>query len=89
VRDELDGHRHADDVEGVFAALAGCGDTTRLEQYPVLLGAVARAAGMSPTEAAHLAVHGVLLGVLTAAPKLFAIDYDRRDRDRRTTRVPG
>jgi urease accessory protein len=44
------------------------------EQYPVLLGAVARVAGLDPAAAAHLAVHGVLMGVLTAAPKLFAID---------------
>jgi urease accessory protein len=44
------------------------------EHYPVLLGAVAHLAGLSPLEAAHLAVHGVLMGALTAAPKLFAID---------------
>jgi urease accessory protein len=47
---------------------------TPCEQYPVLLGAVAERAGLGAAEAAHLAVHGVLLGVLTAAPKLFAID---------------
>jgi urease accessory protein len=44
------------------------------EYYPVLLGSVASAAGLDHTEAAQLAVHGVLMGVLTAAPKLFAID---------------
>jgi urease accessory protein len=44
------------------------------EYYPVLLGSVANAAGLDHTEAAQLAVHGVLMGVLTAAPKLFAID---------------
>jgi urease accessory protein len=58
----------------VTAALWPLPTTTQREQYPVLLGAVARAAGLHPLEAAHLAVHGVLLGVLTAAPKLFAID---------------
>jgi urease accessory protein len=44
------------------------------EYYPVLLGSVANAAGLDHTAAAQLAVHGVLMGVLTAAPKLFAID---------------
>ena len=44
------------------------------EHHPVLLGAVARAAELSSLQAAQLAVHGVLMGVLTAAPKLFAID---------------
>jgi urease accessory protein len=44
------------------------------EYYPVLLGSVAHAAGLDERQAAHLAVHGVLMGVLTAAPKLFAID---------------
>jgi urease accessory protein len=58
----------------VTATLWPIPPSTSTEHYPVLLGTVARAAGMSPTEAAHLAVHGVLLGVLTAAPKLFAID---------------
>lgn len=44
------------------------------EYYPVLLGSVAKAAGLRKEQAAQLAVHGVLMGVLTAAPKLFAID---------------
>ena len=44
------------------------------EQHPVVLGAVARAAGLDPGAAARLSVHGNLLGPATAAPKLAPLD---------------
>jgi urease accessory protein len=44
------------------------------EQHPVVLGVVARAAGLGPEGAAHLAVHGNLLGPASAAPKLATLD---------------
>jgi urease accessory protein len=44
------------------------------EQHPVVVGVVARAAGLAPETAARLAVHGALMGPATAAPKLAAFD---------------
>jgi urease accessory protein len=46
----------------------------RVEVYPVVLGAVAAAAGLDPAAAARLAVHGVVMACVSAAPKLLAID---------------
>lgn len=48
--------------------------TLTVEQYPVVLGAVAAVAGLGPAEAARLAVHHALFGPLNAAPKLLPID---------------
>lgn len=48
--------------------------TCPVEQYALVLGVVAAAAGLAPAEAARLAVHHALFGPLNAAPKLFAID---------------
>jgi urease accessory protein len=45
-----------------------------IEIYPIVLGAVAAAAGCDPAAAARLAVHGIVMTVVSAAPKLFAID---------------
>lgn len=45
-----------------------------VEQYVVVLGAVARLAGLSPHAAARIAVHNLVAGAATAAPKLYAID---------------
>jgi urease accessory protein len=54
----------------LWPAVAACPAT----QHPVVLGVVADAAGLSPVDAAALALHGQLLGLLAAAPKLFALD---------------
>jgi urease accessory protein len=53
-----------------WPAVAAC----PAEQHPVVLGAVARAAGLDPEAAARLSVHGNLLGPATAAPKLAPLD---------------
>lgn len=42
--------------------------------HAVVLGVVVMAGGGTPLDAARLAVHGHLAGVLTAAPKLMALD---------------
>jgi urease accessory protein len=44
------------------------------EHHPVVLGAVAAAAGLSPSAAARAAVHACVMGPCAAAPKLWAID---------------
>jgi urease accessory protein len=41
---------------------------------PVAVGAVARVAGLGALDAARIAVHNVVMGPITAAPKLLAID---------------
>lgn len=55
---------------GSWPAVATC----PAEQHPVVLGVVARAAGLTPGDAARLAVHGTLLGPAAAAPKLAPLD---------------
>jgi urease accessory protein len=45
-----------------------------VEQQPVVLGAVVAAAGGTARDASQVALHGHLTAVVTAAPKLFAID---------------
>ena len=45
-----------------------------VEQHPVVLGLVARAAGLAPAEAAALAVHGLMAGGVSAAVRLLPID---------------
>ena len=47
---------------------------TSIEQYPVVLGAVAAAGGLSQDESVQLCVHHALFGPLNAAPKLMPID---------------
>jgi urease accessory protein len=42
--------------------------------HAVVLGAVAAAAGLSPTAAARAAVHACVMGPCAAAPKLWAVD---------------
>jgi urease accessory protein len=42
--------------------------------HPVVLGAVAAAAGLTPEAAARSAVHACVMGPCSAAPKLWAID---------------
>ncbi len=62
---------------GLRRAAARCWATVGdcpVEQYPLVLGVVAAAAGLPPADAARLAVHHALFGPLNAAPKLFAID---------------
>jgi urease accessory protein len=44
------------------------------EHQPVVLGAVAALAGRSPLDAAYLSVHHHVMGVVSAAPKLMAVD---------------
>jgi urease accessory protein len=46
----------------------------RVEQQPVVLGLVARAAGLTPLEAAWLVLHGIMSGGASAAVRLLAID---------------
>ena len=46
----------------------------KVEQYPIVLGAVAVLAGLAPLDGARIAVHNLVTGAATAAPKLFAID---------------
>ena len=46
----------------------------QVEQHPVVLGCVAREAGLSPAEAASLALHGSLMGGAAAAVRLLPID---------------
>ena len=41
---------------------------------PVAVGIVARCVGLSPVDAARLALHALVMGPLSAAPKLFSID---------------
>jgi urease accessory protein len=43
-------------------------------QHPVVLGAVAAAAGLDAAAAARLALHGAAMTVVNAAPKLIALD---------------
>ncbi|HET7488597.1 MAG TPA: urease accessory UreF family protein [Acidimicrobiales bacterium] len=50
--------------------IAGVG----VEQHPVVLGLVARAAGLAPAGAASLAVHGMLAGGASAAVRLLPLD---------------
>ena len=45
-----------------------------VEPYPIVLGLAAHAAGLDPVDAARIAVHSLLTGPATAAPKLYAID---------------
>src|SRR4029077_9358469 len=44
------------------------------EQHAVVLGVAANAAGLSPVEAASLALHAVLMGTAAAAVRLLPID---------------
>ena len=44
------------------------------EHFAIAVGVVARHAGLSGLDAARLAVHGLVMTTLSAAPKLFAID---------------
>jgi urease accessory protein len=44
------------------------------EHQPVVCGAVAALAGQSPLEAAYLTVHHHVMGPVSAAPKLMAVD---------------
>jgi urease accessory protein len=44
------------------------------EHQPVVCGAVAALAGHSPLEAAYLSIHHHVMGAVSAAPKLMAID---------------
>ena len=44
------------------------------EHHPVVVGVVARAAGLEPGDAARLAVHNVLAGAASAAVRLLPID---------------
>ena len=48
--------------------------SVEVEQHPVVLGLVARAAGLAPAEAAALAVHGLVAGGVSAAVRLLPID---------------
>lgn len=41
---------------------------------PVAVGLVARIGGLAPVDAARLALHALVMGPLSAAPKLFSID---------------
>jgi urease accessory protein len=54
----------------LWPAVAGC----PAEAHPVVLGAVAAAAGLSAEAAARAAVHACVMGPCAAAPKLWAID---------------
>ena len=45
-----------------------------VEPYPIVPGIAAHAAGLDPVDAARIAVHNLLTGPATAAPKLYAID---------------
>jgi urease accessory protein len=47
---------------------------TDAEQHAVVLGWVARAAGLSPDEAASLALHNILMGGAAAAVRLLSVD---------------
>lgn len=44
------------------------------EHHPVVIGAVARAAGLTPDDAARLAVHHLVAGAVSAAVRLLPID---------------
>lgn len=57
-------------AQGVWPDSAPIG----VEPYPIVLGIVAHTAGLTETDAARIAVHSLLSGPATAAPKLFAID---------------
>jgi urease accessory protein len=46
----------------------------RVEQHPVVVGLVAREAGLSPPAAAALAVHGLVAGIVSAAVRLLPVD---------------
>ncbi len=48
--------------------------TVMVEQHPVVLGLVARAAGLVPEDAAALAVHGLLAGGASACVRLLPVD---------------
>lgn len=54
----------------LYPSFAGC----RAEVQPVVIGLLAGAAGLDAAAAARIAVHGLVLGVLSAAPKLLPID---------------
>jgi urease accessory protein UreF len=45
-----------------------------VEQHAVVLGLVARAAGLSPSEAASLALHSLLMGAAAAVVRLLPVD---------------
>ncbi|HEX2771447.1 MAG TPA: urease accessory UreF family protein, partial [Micromonosporaceae bacterium] len=45
-----------------------------VEQHPVVLGLVARAAGLAPSDAAALAVHGLIAGGVAASVRLLPVD---------------
>jgi len=53
-----------------WPAVAGIG----VEQHPVVLGLVARAAGLTPGDAAALAVHGLVAGGVSACVRLLPVD---------------
>ena len=46
----------------------------RVQQQPLIVGVVAAAAGLAPSDAARLALHHALLQPLNAAPKVLSID---------------
>ena len=48
--------------------------TVTAEQHPVVLGLVARAAGLTPADAASLAIHCLVTGAVSAAVRLLPID---------------
>lgn len=48
--------------------------TVAVEQHPVVLGLVAREAGLAPEEAAALAVHALMAGVASACVRLLPVD---------------
>jgi len=45
-----------------------------VEQHPVVLGLVAREAGLAPADAAALSVHGLLAGAASACVRLLPVD---------------
>jgi urease accessory protein len=49
-------------------------DLGAVEAHPVVLGAVAARAGLDPPAAARLAVTGLAMTIVSAAPKLLALD---------------
>ncbi len=54
----------------LFPAFEGC----PAEVLPVVTGLVAGVAGLDPAAAARLALHGLVLSIVSAAPKLLPID---------------
>lgn len=57
-------------ASAIWPRVADC----RVEQHVLVLGLVARCAGLPSDGAARLALHSLLTSAATAAPKLFAID---------------